>query len=416
MIDVALLRENPEVIEKAVKDRNVTADVAAARELDRQYREQLQAVEQLRRALKEAGQGPVSDEVRQALRAQKEQLKEAEAQLETLETARDAAIRELPNIPRSDVPVGKNEHANEVVKTVGEIPQFSFPTRDYLAIAEAHDLIDLERAAKVSGSRFAYLKNEAALLSMGLVRYAFDILLAEKFTPVLPPVIINEQAMAGMGYLEHGGKDETYHFDQDGVYFVGTSEQSIGPMHMNEILDESQLPLRYVAFSNCFRREAGSYGKDTKGILRVHQFDKVEMFSITTPEQSDAEHEYLLSLEEKFMQGLELPYRVMKLCTGDIGWPSARTYDIETWIPSQQRYRETHSTSNTTDYQSRRLKIRYRTKTGEVKTVHMLNGTMVAVNRPIIAILENGQQADGSVKFPKILQPYLFGRTGLPAR
>ena len=213
-----------------------------------------------------------------------------------------------------------------------------------------------------------------------------------------------------MGYLERGGEEETYHFLKDDLYLVGTSEQSIGPMHMNEILEVDKLPLRYVAFSTCFRREAGSYGKDTKGILRAHQFDKLEMFSITTPEKSDEEHKYLLSLQEKFMWGLNLPYRVVQLCAGDLAGPSVCTYDIEAWIPSQGKYRETHSTSNTTDFQSRRLSIKYRRPDGSTELVHMLNGTMVAVNRPLIAILESNQRADGSINLPQALHPYLGGR------
>jgi len=213
--------------------------------------------------------------------------------------------------------------------------------------------------------------------------------------------------MGAMGYLEHGGEEETYHFAKDGLYLVGTSEQSIGPYYMDEVLNEKDLPLRYVGYSTCFRREAGSYGKDTKGILRVHQFDKVEMFSFTKPEDSDKEHDFLLSMEEKLVQGLEIPYRVVKMCTGDLGISAARRYDIECWMPSQNQYRETHSTSTCTDFQSRRLNIRFRNKDGKLELTHTLNGTAFALGRIMIAILENYQQADGSIKIPEVLHKYI---------
>lgn len=411
MLDISLLREHPEKVKKAVKDRHLDVAVDDIIRADEEYRAALQSVEELRHQQKSSSSKSVSEAEREKLRALKQEQKQKEEATENLRVKVETLLRGLPNVQRDDVPVGKDENDNAVVRTVGEPTAFTFPAADSLKLLEKYDLADLERAAKVSGSRFVYLKNEGALLAMALARYAFDMALSEGFRPILPPVLINEEAMSGMGYLEHGGEDETYHFEKDNLYLVGTSEQSIGPLHMNEILDESMLPLRYVAFSSCFRREAGSYGKDTKGILRVHQFDKVEMFSITTPERSDEEHEYLLSLEERFMKGLGLPYRVLKLCTADLGWPSARTYDIETWIPSENRYRETHSASNTTDFQSRRLKIRYRTKDGEVRLVHMLNGTLESTNRPIIAILENCQKSDGSIALPEILHPYLFGRT-----
>lgn len=410
MIDVAVLREQPDIIRKAVRDRGLSVDVDRVLEADRVYREALARVEELRHQLK-AASGPQDEEKREQLRLVKTELKQREAELDALKDSSESLVRELPNIQRDDVPLGKDESDNVVLREVGERPEFSFPVSDAFSLAGKHDLVDMERAAKVSGSRFVYFKNEGALLAMALKQYAFDVALGAGFVPVLPPVLISAAAMEGMGYLEHGGKDETYFFESDQLYLVGTSEQSIGPMHMNEILSSDELPKRYVAFSSCFRREAGSYGKDTKGFFRVHQFDKVEMFSLTTPEKSDEEHEFLLSLEEQFMKGLGLPYRVVKLSTGDIGLPSARTYDIETWMPSEERYRETHSTSNTTDFQSRRLKIRYRGADGTVRHVHMLNGTLESTNRPMMAILENGQQADGTVVLPTVLHPYLYGKT-----
>lgn len=313
----------------------------------------------------------------------------------------------VPNPPKADVPDGDDESANVVLREVGKKPIIADP-KDYLALTEERGLIDLKRASKVSGSRFGYLVGPIAQLEFALIQYAQQTLLPEGFVMVVPPVMIKEENMAAMGYLHGGGEDETYRFEKDNLYLVGTSEQSIGPMHRDEVFQEADLPKRYVSFSTCFRREAGSYGKDTKGILRVHQFDKLEMFSLTLPEASDQEHDFLLAMEEKLMQGLELPYRVVKLCTGDIGWPSARTYDIETWMPGQGTYRETHSTSTTTDYQSRDLNIKVQRKDGKV-LVHMLNGTAFAIGRTLIAIIENYQQSDGSIAIPTVLQPFMGG-------
>ncbi len=276
-----------------------------------------------------------------------------------------------------------------------------------MELGSALDIIDTERAAKISGTRFAYLRREAALLEFALIQLALETLIKEGFMPVIPPVLVGERPMAGMGYLEHGGRDEMYYLSEDKLFLAGTSEQSVVPMHMDEVLNESDLPLRYVAFSPCFRREAGSYGKDTKGILRVHQFDKIEMVSYTTPEKSDEEHEFLLSLEEKLMGMLKLPYQVIKMCTGDLGDPAARKYDIETWIPSQDKYRETHSTSTITDFQARRLNIRFkRNSTSKLEYAHTLNGTAFAIGRILIAILENYQRADGTIAVPQALQKY----------
>ena len=282
-------------------------------------------------------------------------------------------------------------------------------------MGEKLDLIDVKRAAKVAGSRFGYLKNAAVLLEFALVRYGLDQLLKEGFIPVLPPVMVKEPMMQAMGYLEHGGEAETYHFKKDKLYLVGTAEQSLGPMHSDEVFAEKDLPRRYVGFSTCFRREAGSYGKDTRGIFRVHQFDKLEMFVFAHPDRSDEEHEYLLSLEEKLVQALNLPYQVVKMCSGDLGHPAARKYDIECWFPGQNRYRETHSVSTCTDFQARRLNIKYQSAgDNQLRFVHTLNGTYFA-QRLILAILENYQQKDGSVVIPAVLQPYLGQKTIKPS-
>ncbi|MEK7637740.1 MAG: serine--tRNA ligase [Patescibacteria group bacterium] len=312
-----------------------------------------------------------------------------------------------PNTPKDDVPVGDDESGNLTLREVGKKKKIDNP-KDYLSLAEPLNLIDMKRASQVSGSRFAYILGPLAQMEFALVQYAQKTLLKEGFTMVVPPVMIKEENMAAMGYLNGGGENETYHLTKDKLYLVGTSEQSIGPMHRDEIFKEEDLPKRYLSFSTCFRREAGSYGKDTKGILRVHQFDKLEMFSFTLPEKSDEEHEFLLAMEEKLWQGLDIPYRVIKLCTGDLGWPSARTYDIETWMPGQNTYREVCSASTTTDYQSRDLNIKV-DRGGKKELVHMLNGTAFAIGRTLIAIIENNQQPDGSIAIPPVLQPYMTG-------
>lgn len=336
----------------------------------------------------------------------KEQVKEKEADLACVEADLAIELKRYPNILRDDVPVGKDETSNELVRTFGEPTKFDFEPKDHLELGVALDVIDMDRAAKVSGARFAYLKGDAVLLEFALIQYAIQETLKEGFVPVVPPHMISTAAMSAMGYLEHGGEEEIYHLKNDDLVLIGTSEQSIGPMLMDEIIDESRLPLRFLGFSPCYRREAGSYGKDTRGMIRVHQFDKIEMFSFTQAQTSDGEHEFLLSMQERLMQGLKLPHRVMKLCSGDTGAPSARTYDIETWIPSQKTYRETSSTSNTTDFQTRQLNTRVRLQ-GKNEFAHALNGTAFAIGRVIVAILENYQQADGSIVVPEVLCAYV---------
>ncbi|MDP3004469.1 MAG: serine--tRNA ligase [Candidatus Azambacteria bacterium] len=336
-------------------------------------------------------------------------IKLAEIRKEIMEQSKISgeANRKLRNQPLPEVPVGKDETENIVLREVGEKPEFGFAPKDYLTLNKNLGWIDVERAGKAVGSRFGYLLRDAVDLEFALVRLAFDTLRKESFIPIIPPVFLKPEAMRGMGYLDYN-EDEVYHLEKDDLYLIGTSEQAIGAMHMNEILDGKSLPLRYVGFSSCFRREAGSYGKDTKGILRVHQFDKVEMFSFCRPEDSKKEHEFLLSMEEKLMKALELPYRVLQICTGDLGVQAANKYDIEVWLPGQNKYRETHSTSNDTDFQSRRLNIRYKNpKTGKNELVHTLNGTAFAMGRTIIAIMENCQQKDGTIKIPNILEKYI---------
>jgi seryl-tRNA synthetase len=275
-----------------------------------------------------------------------------------------------------------------------------------MELGENLDLIDTKRAGKVAGARFGYIKRQLPLIEFALIKLVMDTVTKEGFIPVIPPVMLKDEMARGTGYFEAGDRNEAYYLPDDNMYLVGTSEQSLVSMHTDEILNEKDLPLRYAGFSTCFRREAGSYGKDTKGILRVHQFDKLEMVIFSKPEDSKDEHKLLLSIEEKLMKALALPYQVINICTGDLGRPAAAKYDIEAWLPSEKKYRETHSTSNCTDFQARRLNIRYRDKSGKVNFVHTLNGTAFAIGRILIMIMENYQQKDGSIKVPKALQKY----------
>ena len=403
MLDIKYIRENSEKVKEGIKtkqhDPKIVDQILLA---DRKKREILEEAEKLRaernKLAKVGKETPEAKKLKGRLKLVEQELKKAEGELSGL-------MLQFPNLPASDVPLGRDESENKVIRAWGKPTEFSFKPKDHLELGELLDVIDVKRAAKVSGSRFGYLKNEGTLLEFALVRLVFDTLVKEGFIPVVPPVFISDKSMRGMGYLEHRGEEETYHFQKDGLYLIGTSEQAVGPMHRDEIFEEKDLPRRYVAFSTCFRREAGSYGKDTRGILRVHQFDKLEMFSFIQPDQSDKEHEYLVAMEEKLVQMLELPYQVVKICTGDLGAPASRKYDIECWLPSENRYRETHSCSTCTDFQARRLNIKYK-EAGKTDFVHTLNGTAFAIGRTILAILENYQQEDGSVLIPKALQNY----------
>ncbi len=404
MIDIKKLREEPEFYKTAAKDKGADIDVERILALDEQLLNLKQELDKLREEKNRLAKEKADPESGRAI---KEKIKSKEEETNLLEPQLTKLILDIPNPAKPDVKAGKDDSENEVLRLVGEQTKFNFEPKDYIALAEDLDLIDTKRAGKVSGSRFGYIKNELAILHFALIKYGLDLLLKEKFQPVLPPVMVTEKAMQAMGYLEHGGEDETYHFKEDKLYLVGTAEQSVGPYFMDEILEEKDLPIRFVGFSTCFRREAGSYGKDTRGILRVHQFDKLEMFSFCSPDKSDEEHEFLLSIEEKLMQGLRLPYRVIKMCTGDLGGPAARKYDIETWLPSENRYRETHSSSTCTDYQARRLNIKYKNnQTGKNEFIHTLNGTAFATGRTLLMILENYQQKDGSILVPEVLQAY----------
>ncbi|HVV90611.1 MAG TPA: serine--tRNA ligase, partial [Solirubrobacterales bacterium] len=336
----------------------------------------------------------------------RETIDSGKEELEAIEGALRELTLSLPNIPDDDAPDGTEEEDAVVLREVGEVPSFDFEPRDHLEIAGELDLIDMEAGARLSGSRFAYLKGDLVLLELALVRFAIETVRGEGHEPVVPPVLVREEALEGTGFFPEA-RDQIYEIEKDDLFLTGTSEVALAGLHADQILEADQLPLRYCAFSTCFRREAGAAGRDTRGIFRVHQFDKVEMFSFVAPSESKAEHERLLSIEERILGALEIPYRVVNIPVGDLGAPAAKKYDCEAWIPSQGRYRELTSCSNTTDYQARRLGCRYRPGDGESpEAVHTLNGTATAVGRTIIALIENRQEADGSFSLPSTLHRY----------
>jgi len=349
---------------------------------------------------------PQFEQARDASSALKSELKELEPQLAELSEKRDELLASLPNIPDPDAPDGETEEDNVTVREAGEKPEFDFDPLDHLDLAQKHGWIEMEAAAEASGSRFAYLLGDLVMLELALVRFAMELVRAEGFEPTVPPVLVREQALYGTGFFP-GEREMIYEIPRDELFLVGTSEVSLASLHADQIMEASELPKRYAGLSTCFRREAGAAGRDTRGIFRVHQFDKVEMFSFVEPGSSGEEHERILGIQERILGALELPYRVVDVAVGDLGAPAARKFDCEAWIPSQGRFREVTSCSNTTDYQARRLSSRYRPAQGESpEPVHTLNGTAVAVGRTLIALLETGQRRDGSVELPAVLQEF----------
>ncbi|HLC99634.1 serine--tRNA ligase [Candidatus Kaiserbacteria bacterium RIFCSPHIGHO2_01_FULL_48_10] len=425
MLDIKFIRENPEKVKEGLKKKKATVGIVdELLDFDKKWRGLTQEIEELRsthkadsKRIAELAGAEKKTAILQTAK-QKEKMEAIEKKLKMFEEEVLLRMQKLPNLPLDDVPAGKDESDNVALREVGKKPTFNFTPKEYLPLAESLDLIDVERAAKVSGSRFGYIKNEAAQLEFALVQLAFQKLIPKGFSPIVPPVIIKEEMMNGMGYVDtEQDRQERYFFESDRQYLVGTAEQSVGPMYAKEMIPENKFPLRFAAFSPCFRREAGSYGKDTKGILRVHQFDKIEMFSFVRPEQSTDEHKLFVAIEEELMKDLELPYRVVQLCTGDLSRPSASTVDIETWFPGQNGgkglYRETHSSSNCTDFQARRLQIKYRDADGKNSFVHTVNGTAFAVGRILAAIIENNQADDGSIRIPKALLLWMNGKTAI---
>jgi seryl-tRNA synthetase len=386
-------------VRAALARRGDEAGLERVLELDARWRELTQELEQVQAELNEASRGrtgPPTPEEREALAALSERGRTLSDEQRAVEAERDATLAGLPNLPDADAPA-----EDTVLREVGESGRSG---RDHLELAGPR--IDMETAARVSGSRFAYLKGDLVMLEFALVRYALGIAREHGFEPVVPPVLVREAALYGTGFLPDT-EQQIYALPDDDLFLIGTSEVPLASLHAGDILEEAGLPVRYAGFSTCFRREAGAAGKDTRGIFRVHQFDKVELFAFVRPEDSPAEHERLLAIEEGIMQDLGVPYRVVNIAAHDLGASAAKKYDLEAWLPGQERFRELTSCSNTTDYQARRLAVRYRPEGGgRPATVHTLNGTAVAVGRTIIALLENGQRDDGSVALPEVLTQY----------
>jgi seryl-tRNA synthetase len=410
VLDLRSIRDDPGPARKALARRGAAEDLDRLLELDARRRELLPAVESRRALQNQASDeiaarkraGDDASDVIERMKAVSAEVKGLDAELDQVESDRDELAATLPNLPSADAPDGGEDDA-VTLREVGERPTFDFPVRDHLEIGVEHGWIDVESAAEVSGSRFAYLLGDLVMVQLALVRFAVDVLTNEGFLPVVPPVLVREGPLYGTGFFP-GEREMIYEIPRDELFLVGTSEVPLGALHTDEILDPDQIPRRYAGISTCFRREAGAAGRDTRGIFRVHQFDKVEMFSFVAPSESDSEHERLLAIEERILAALEIPYRVVDIAVGDLGAPAARKFDCEAWIPSQERYRELTSCSNTTDYQARRLGARYRPQhEGQPEFVHTLNGTAVAVGRTLIALLENGQRADGSVRLPAAL-------------
>lgn len=421
MIDLKKLRENRAEYEAGFKKKQADIDVDKVLELDEKHRELIQEVEKMRAEKNAVSKeiagldGAVRDAKIKEMKELGEKLDASEAELNKIFEQLKGLTDAIPNPPHESVPEGRDEEDNEVIKTLGKVPKFDFEPRDHLELGEMLDVIDMETGAKTSGARFYYLKNELVLMEFALIQWMLKLYTEKGFTPVTVPMLVKEEMMFATGFFP-ADKNEIYTVNPshdknpegDDLYLVGTSEVPLAGLHMFKAASADQLPKRYVGFSSCFRREAGSYGKDTRGILRVHQFDKLEMFSFCHPDKSWEEHEFLLSIEEEILSQLGLPYQVVNICGGDLGAPAAKKYDCEVWIPTQKKYRELTSCSNCTDFQARRGGIKYKDDRG-THLLHTLNGTAMASTRFLIAILENNQQKDGTVKVPKVLQSFMNG-------
>ena len=420
MLDYKYIKDNLEAVKQNIKNRNRTADADIVVELyDKRTAlvTKKQNLQQQRNTNAAAMKGKLDNDARQKLIAEgksiKEQIAAADKELTEVETKLEEAARKIPNMANPQAPVGKVDTENLEVKKVGTPRKFEFEPKDHVQLGEELDLIDFDRGTKVSGPKFYYLKNEAVFLEQALIMYALNVLRKHGFTPFITPDIAKEEVLKGIGFNPRGNESNVYAIEEEGTCLVATAEITLGGYHQGEILDKSKLPLYYCGLSHCFRREAGAAGQFSKGLYRVHQFDKVEMFVYCVPEESDAIHEKLRLIEEELFTGLGLPFRVVDTCTGDLGAPAYRKWDLEAWMPGRRteghpdgEYGEVTSTSNCTDYQARRLNVRYKDDDGKNKYVHMLNGTAIAVGRAMLAIFENYQNADGSITIPPVLVPF----------
>lgn len=415
MLDYRFIKENLEAVKANIEARNMTADADKVVELFDKRTELVTALQVLQTERNENAKsmkGKLEPDVRQKLieegKALKEKIAAMEKELSEAEALLDEAGRQIPNMAHPDAPVGKVDTENLEVKQVGTVPQFDFEPKDHVQLASELDLVDFDEAAKVSGPKFYYLKNEAVFLEQAVVMYALNILRKHGFTPFITPDVAKAEILQGIGFNPRGNESNVYCIEEEGTCLVATAEITLGGYHSGEILDKAKLPLKYCGLSHCFRREAGAAGQFSKGLYRVHQFTKLEMFVYCTPEESDAIHEQLRQIEEEIFEGLKIPFRVVDTCTGDLGAPAYRKWDLEAWMPGRNGgdWGEVTSTSNCTDFQARRLNVRFKDDDGKNKYVHMLNGTAVAVSRVLVAILENYQNADGSITVPEVLVPF----------
>ena len=415
MLDPKIIKENPESIRKMLKSRNVEFDFDGLLESDKLRRDLILQTDELRKKKNQVAQeiskkkkaGEDASEILENMKKVSEELSHLESTQEVIEKKYLKLALTIPNLIHESVPIGIDDSANKEIKKWGNIPEFNFKVNDHIDISENLDLVDLERAAKVAGARFYYLKNDLVRLNQSLIQYALEFLTTKDYSLIQPPYMINHQSMEG-AVIADDFEDVIYKIENEDLYMIGTSEHAMAAMHSGEIIEGKDLPLRYAGVSPCFRKEAGAHGRDQKGIFRVHQFDKIEQFVFTRPEDSWKEHERMLTIAEEFYQNLEIPHRVMLLSSGDMGKISAKTYDIEAWMAGQNAYREIVSCSNCLDFQSRRLKIRYREKTNEeTKYIYTLNSTLVATSRILVSIMENFQTKDGHIEVPRVLRKYL---------
>src|ERR671933_278197 len=422
MLDLRYIRENPEAVAENCKNRGVAADIGLVVGLADERSRLIQELNELKQRQNQLAKmvGRERDpEARERLIADSRETKglipEKEAELAAVEGRLQEEMLKIPNMTHPDAPIGKDETDNVEIRRVGEIPDFDFEPKDHVEIGELLGIIDFEAGTKVAGSKFYFLRKDAVLLELGLVRYALDVLMGHGYEPAITPDLARDEALVGTGFIPRGPETQIFSKEDSDLSLIATAEITLAGSLAGGILGEEKLPIRLAGLSHCFRTEAGSHGRASRGLYRVHQFTKVEMFAFTTPEQSEAMHEEMLSIEEEIFQGLGLPYRVVDICTGDLGGAAYRKYDLEAWMPGRNAYGEVTSTSNTTDYQTRRLQIRYRKNGGRPQLVHPLNGTAIAVSRTLIPILENYQQPDGSVRLPQALVPYLGKKELTPA-
>lgn len=415
MLDYKFIKNNVDAVKENIKNRSMQADVDLVVRLFDERTELITVLQELQTkrnensaAMKKAASADERAVLIEAGKNLKVSIAEKEALLKEKEQALDKAARQIPNMAHPDAPIGKADTENCEVKQVGTIPQFSFEPKDHVQLGEALDLIDFDAATKVSGVKFYYLKNEAVFLEQALIMYGLNVLRKHGFTPFVTPDIAREEILHGIGFNPRGSESNVYTLEGEDACLVATAEITLGGYHSDEILEKEKLPLLYCGLSHCFRREAGAAGQFSKGLYRVHQFSKLEMFIYCTPAQSDALHEKLRQIEEEIFTGLGIAFRVVDTCTGDLGAPAYRKWDLEAWMPGRNggEWGEVTSTSNCTDYQARRLNVRFKDDDGKNKYVHMLNGTAIAVSRALVAIMENYQQADGSIKIPSVLVPY----------